>query len=285
MTFQEVEEIFNRSWRFAFSKKKFLLVFASLLACGVLVVFCKTLSFAAGPWVVMSLSFLPVFLCTGVLLGTGVLLSRIYYHEVKGNTIQFRKLLVDSFEVFMGAAYLSLPMALGYLLLWTMMGIFYLLKSLPMIGEGIGILLSFGPFLLVLASLLLGLFSLLVLFYATPHIALKKQVQFHIAEEILDRLKISPFSNILLLLIGLAPVLVCIGFLTLAAFLTGLGYVTAKAVLAVSLQWFFIMIPFSLLLTPFVVFFFNFSTESFGLFSRRSRIKERAQEEECVSRL
>lgn len=165
------------------------------------------------------------------------------------------------------------------------MGIFYLLKSLPMIGEGIGILLSFGPFLLVLASLLLGLFSLLVLFYATPHIALKKQVQFYIAEEILDRLKISPFSNIILLLIGLAPVLVCVGFLTLAAYLTGLGYVTAKAVLGVSLQWFFIMIPFSLLLTPFVVFFFNFATESFGLFSRRTRSKERVPGEECASQL
>ena len=284
MTFLEVEEIFNRAWRFAFSRKKFLLVFASLLACGVLVVFCKTLSFAAGPWIVMSLSFLPVFLCTGVLLGTGVLLSRIYYHEVKGNTIQFRKLLVDSFEVFMGAAYLSLPMALGYLLLWVLMGIFYLLKSLPMIGEGIGILLSFGPFLLVLASLLLGFFSLLVLFYATPHIALKKQMHFHIAEEILDRLRISPFSNIILLMVGLAPLLACTGLLTLAAFLTGLGYITAKAVLGVSLQWFFIMIPFSLLLTPFVVFFFNFATESFGLFSRRAR-KEKIIGEECVSQL
>ena len=284
MTFQEIEEIFNRAWRHAFSRKKFMLGFASLLACGVLVVFCKTLSVAAGPWVVMSMSFLPVFLCSGVMLGTGVLLSRLYYHEIKGNNIQFRKLLVDSFEVFMGTAYLSLPMALGYLLLWVLMGIFFLLKSLPMVGEGIGILLSFGPFLLVLASLLLGFFSLLVLFYATPHIALKKQMQFHIAEEILDRLRASPFSNILLLIIGLSPLLACVGFLTVAALLTGLSYVTAKAVLGVSLQWFFIMIPFSLIMTPFVVFFFNFSTESFGFLSRRAR-KGKLVEEECASQL
>lgn len=284
MNFHEIEEIFNRAWRFAFSRQKFFLVFSALLACGVLVVFCKTLSFSAGPWVTMSLSFLPVFLCTGVMLGTGVLLNRIYYHEIKGNSIHFRKLFMDSFETFMGAAYLSLPMALSYLFLWTLMGIFYLLKSLPMVGEGIGILLSFGPFLLVLASLLLGLFSLLILFYATPHIALKKQVHFTVAEEILERLKVSPFANILLLLVGISPLLVCVGFLTLAAFLTGLGYVTGKAVLAVSLQWFFIMIPFALLLTPFVVFFFNFATESFGMLARRGR-KERASEEECVSQL
>src|SRR3990167_5181202 len=152
MMFQEVEEMFNRAWRFAFSRKKCLVVFATLVACGVLVVFCKTLSFAANPWVLMSLSFLPMFLCTGVMLGTGVLLTRMYYHEVKGNSFQFRKMLVDSFEVFMGAAYLAFPMILGYLFLWTLMGIFYLLKEIPMVGEGIGVLLSFGPFLLVLAS-------------------------------------------------------------------------------------------------------------------------------------
>ncbi len=279
MTLHELEEVFNRAWRFAFSRKKFILVFAALLVCGVLVVFCKTLSFTAGPWVIMSLSFLPVFLCTGVMLGTGVLLTRVYYHEVKGNTISFRKLLIDSFEVFMGAAYLSLPMALGYLLLWTLMGVFYLIKSLPMIGEGVGILLSFAPFLLVLASLLLGVFCLLVLFFATPHIALKRQVRFHIAEEILDRLRSSPFINILLLLVGIAPLLLCIGFLTLSAVLTGIGYFSSSAVLAVSLQWFFIMIPFALLLTPFVVFFFNFATESFGLLTRR------VKKEECASQL
>jgi hypothetical protein len=279
MTLHELEEVFNRAWRFAFSRKKFLLVFAALLVCGVLVVFCKTLSFTAGPWVIMSLSFLPVFLCTGVMLGTGVLLTRVYYHEVKGNNISFRKLLIDSFEVFMGAAYLSLPMALGYLLLWTLMGVFHLIKSLPMIGEGVGILLSFAPFLLVLASLLLGVFCLLVLFFATPHIALKRQVRFHIAEEILDRLKSSPFLNILLLLVGVLPLLLCIGFLTLSAILTGIGYFSSNAVLAVSLQWFFIMIPFALLLTPFVVFFFNFATESFGLLTRK------VKKEECVSQL
>lgn len=285
MTFIEVEEIFNRAWLFAFSKKKFSLVFAALLACGLMVVFCKTLSFAANHWVLMSLSFLPVFLCTGVLLGVGVLLIRMYYHEVKGNTLQFRKLLVDSVEVFMGAAYLSFPMILTYLFLWILMGIFYLLKSLPLIGDGVGILLSFGPFLIVLASLLLGLLSLLMLFYVTPHIALKKHMQFHVAEEVIDRLRVSPFANILLLLVGIAPLLVCVGFLTLAACLTGIGYISGKAVLGVSLQWFFIMVPFALLLTPFVVFFFNFATESFGLMQRKMRKADEMPEEECASQL
>jgi hypothetical protein len=281
MKFQELEEIFNRAWRFAFSKLKFLIVFTFLLACGVLIVFCKTLSFSSGPWLVMSLSFLPVFLCTGLLLACGVLLMRIYYHEIKGGSITFKKLILDSFEVFMSAAYLSVPLALSYLFLWTLMGVFYLLKSLPMIGEGLSVLLSFGPFLIVLASLLLGLFSLLTLFFVTPHLAMKKKVHFLVAEEILARLSSSPFKNLVLLAVALLPLLICISFLTASAFLTGLSYVSANATITVSLQWFFIMIPFALLLTPFVVFFFNFSLESYAL--SKIRMKREVEEEPCRS--
>ena len=271
MVFQRIEEMFNRAWRLAFSRKKCALVFLALLGCGVLIVFCRTLSIVANPWVLMSLSFLPMFLCAGVLLGTGVLLTRIYYHEVQGNSFKWQRLLVDSFEVFMGAAYLSFPMILGYLVLWTLMGVFYLLRAIPVIGEGIGVLLSFGPFLLVFASLLLGLFALLLLFYATPHLALKKRIEWKVVEEVVERLRVSPLSHIFLLLIGVMPLLLVVGLLILAAVLTGMNYMAAEAVLGVSLQWFFIMIPFSLLLTPFVVFFFNFAMEGF-------------LEERCVSR-
>jgi hypothetical protein len=283
MKFHELEEIFNRAWRFAFSKLKFFIVFTFLLACGVLIVFCKTLSFSSGPWVIMSLSFLPVFLCTGLLLACGVLLMRIYYHEIKGSVITFKKLILDSFEVFMSASYLSIPLALAYLFLWTLMGVFYLIKSLPMIGEGMGVLLSFGPFLIVLASLLLGLFSLLLLFFVTPHLAMKKKVHLVLAEEILQRLTISPFKNLVLLIVALLPLLICVGFLTASAVLTGIGYVSAKATISISLQWFFIMIPFALLLTPFVVFFFNFSLESYALM--KVRIRKEAEGESCKSPL
>src|SRR3990167_9542733 len=128
--FHEIEEMFNRAWRLAFSRKRCLLVFATLIASGVLIVFFRTLSVDANSWVLMSLSFLPMFLCTGLFLGTGVLLTRMYYHEVKGNDFDLRRLLVDSFEVFMGAAYLCFPLILGYLALWVIMGVFYLLRSI-----------------------------------------------------------------------------------------------------------------------------------------------------------
>ncbi len=271
MTFQELEETFNRALRLTFSKRKLLFIFPVLLVCGVLIVFCRAISYNANPWVVMSLSFLPVFLCTGILLAAGVLLIRMYYHEVKGLSFRFRKLLSHSLQLLIGVSHLSLPLILTYLFLWTLMGVFHLLKVIPGVGEVFGVLLSFGPFLLVFASLMLSLISIIMLFFVTPHVALKTGVHMHIAEEIMERMRVSPFSNILLLTIGLTPLLCGVFFLVLAAIMTGAHYLQATAALGVALGWFFIMVPFTMILAPFVVFFFNFATESFGLLQRKQK--------------
>ena len=271
MTFAEVETIFDRALRFSFSRKKFIFMFPVLLICGVLIVFCRAISLTANPWVVMSLAFMPVFLCTGILLAAGVLLARMYYHEVKGITYSLRKLLSHSMQLLIGVSYLSLPLILSYLLLWTMMGVFHLLKGIPGIGEVIGVLLAFGPFVLVFASLALSFASILILFFVTPHVALKNGMQFHIAEEIVARISSSVFINALFLIIGLAPLLLCVSFLTLSAVMTGVNYLSATAAIGVSLEWFFIMVPFALILTPFVVFFFNFATESYALIQKKSK--------------
>lgn len=271
MTFQEVEDIFNRALKYSFSKRKFLFMFPVLLVCGVLIVFCRAVSLTANPWVGMSLAFMPVFLCTGILLAAGVLLIRMYYHEVKGVSFQFRKLLSQSLQLLIGVSYLSLPLILSYLLLWTMMGVFHLVKGIPGIGDVIGVLLAFCPFLLVLASLALSFVSLLILFFVTPHFALKNGMQFHIAEEIIERIKGSLFANCICLLIGLAPLMVSGGFLTLAAIMTGVHHLSSTATIGISLQWFFIMVPFAAIVTPFVIFFFNFATESFALMQKRAK--------------
>jgi len=271
MTLQEVEDIFNRSLRFCFSKKKLCFVFPVLLVCGVLIIFCRAVSISASAWVVMSLSFMPVFLCTGILLAAGVLLIRMYYHEIKGMKVHFRKLLSHSLQSLIGASYLALPLILSYLLLWTLMGVFLLLKGIPGIGDVISVLLAFGPFILVCASLVLSFASLLVLFFVTPYVALKNGVHLRIAEEIIAKMRASAFMNIFLLMIGIAPLLICIGFLTLAAVMTDVHYLSATAPLGVSLEWFFIMVPFTLILTPFVIFFFNFATECYGLLQKKNK--------------
>jgi hypothetical protein len=272
MTFEEIEHIFNRALRFSFSKKKLLFMFPVLVICGLMLVFCRALAVGAGQWVVLSLTFLPVFLSSGILFAAGVVLARIYHHEVKMIPLSYKKVLSQSWELLIGVSYLTLPLLLAYLFLWMLMGVFYLLKEIPALGDVLGVILSFGPFLLVLGSLLLSFFNLFLLFFATPHIALKSRLKLKLAEEIYSRFKKNLFSNITLFIMGLIPLFLGVGILSLAAFLTGINFFIKTETLAVALQWFFIMIPFCAMLTPGILFFFNFAVESYALIEKKHRM-------------
>ena len=268
MTWIEIERIFNRSLRYSFSKKKLFFVFPVLMVCGLLIVFCRALGVGSGDWVMLSLTFLPVFLCSGVLLAAGVILSRAYHCEVKEQAFSYREIFSQTWELLIGISYLSLPFLLAYLLLWMIMGIFYLVRDLPGIGELLGSVLSFAPFLLVLGSLFLVFLNLFMLFFVTPQVALRSSIRLRIADHIFKRLKKNLFSNLFLFMVGLIPLFFIGGLLSLAAFMTGSNFLTSTEPLSVALQWFFVMVPFSALLAPIVVFFFNFALESFALMQR-----------------
>jgi hypothetical protein len=263
MIWKELEIIFNRSIIFSFSRKKFLFILPILLFCGLIVVFCRTLAFGAGPWVAMSLAFLPVFLCSAILLAAGIILTRIYHNEVKQIPSSYHKILRQSWELMVGIAYLSVPMAAAYLVLWTVLGIFYLLKAIPAIGNVVGVILSFGPFLLVLGSLLLSFLNVLMLFFITPAAALKSEVRPEIAGEAWKRFRGNVFSSIVLFMVGFLPLLIVTGLLCVAAFVTDAGYLANERSWIVALQWFFIMLPFCAVLAPAIAFFFNFAAESY----------------------
>ncbi len=273
MTFQEIEFIFNRALRFSFSKKKFLFMFPVLVICGLMLVFCRALAVNAGQWVVLSLTFLPIFLSSGLLLAAGVVLARIYHHEVKMIPLSFKKILSQSWELLIGVSYLTFPLLLTYLFLWMVMGVFYLLKEIPALGDVLGVIFAFGPFLLVLGSLILSFFNFFLLFFATPHIALKSRLRLKLAEEVYFRFKENLFSNLALFLLGLIPLLLAVGVLSLAAFLTGVNFFVKAETLTIALQWFFVMIPFCGLLTPGILFFFNFAVESYAIMQKKYQTK------------
>ncbi len=265
----QVEPIFNRALKFSFSKKKLLFVFPVLILCGVLVVVCRALSVGAGSWVWVSLAFLPLFLCAGILLAAAVPLIRIYHDEVKGKPLKYRETIVRSWGLMTGISSLTVPLILAYLVLWIILGVFYLAKGIPKVGHTLGVILSFAPFLLIFGSLVLSVMSLLLLFFMTPQVALKSEMRWELAEEMLYRLKENFFSHLLMLILGLVPLLIAVGFLILAAAMTGLTYFTAESAWAVALQWFFMMIPFAALVSPATIFFFNFAAESFVWMQKR----------------
>ncbi len=269
MTALELEKIFNRSISHCFSKRKWFLVFPVLALCGLLTVICRVISHGAGQWMQMSLAFLPIFLCGGLLLGVGLVLTRIYHNEVKGITMPYFQVIKAAKKLFLGIPHLAVPLIFSYLVLWMVLGVFYLLRSIPHIGPFMSSFLSFGPFLLVLGSLVLGFLSLVTLFYLTPAAALKSELRPQLAEEVFRGLGQNPFVSFVLLLIGLLPLLLVVGVLSLAAVVTQILYIETTHGLTIALKWFFIMLPFCALLTPAVVFFFNFSAESYALIYKR----------------
>lgn len=268
MNLTDIQFIFNRAASLTFCKRKLLFVSVVLLLCGLLVVFFRGLSIEANNWVILSLSFLPVFLCSGILLSTGIILVRIYHDEIKKGHVNYWQVISKSWDLLIGASYFTIPIILCYLLLWMLLGIFFLLNEIPVAGHFFGVILSFGPFLINLGSLVLCVLSIAILYFLAPVIALRGVNRMAVSQVVVSRVKKDLFTNIFLALVATFPLLFFVMLLTLAAFLTGSVCFTCESPLHTILQWFFIMIPFTVLLSPAVVFFFNFAAESHVLLQR-----------------
>lgn len=269
MSWNELELMFNRALQFTFSRKKMLFTAPVLILCGLIVVLCRALGKGAGHWFAYSFVFLPIFFCSAILITAGIVLIRIYHHEVKRLELSYRRTFRQSFDLMVQVAYLTLPLVFAYVLLWLLLGIFYLLKAIPGIGDALGVILSFGPFLLLLGSFALSLLSVTLLFFLTPTVALKSSAQFELFVELFKKLKAHIFSAVIFLLLGLFPLLCTVVFMMLAVFVTGRSYFMAEHSFASVAQLFFIMLPFSVLLSPALVFFFNFSAESYVWMQQR----------------
>lgn len=268
MNLSDLQHLFNRALQYTFSAKKLTFVAGILALCGVLVVFCRALAIQAGDWIVLSLTFLPIFLCGGILLASGVVLVRVYHDEVKKRAVSYNQTISKSWQVAISASYFFVPIILVYLLMWMALGIFYLLRQIPSAGQFFGVILAFGPFLINLGSLVLSVLTLALLFFVTPTIALCGTDPVNVSHLIIRRIKGDVFTNCLLIFVALLPLIIVVALLSLAAFLTGSTYVEADDSLHIVLQWFFIMLPFTALLSPAVVFFFNFATEAHVLLKR-----------------
>ncbi|MBN9378223.1 MAG: hypothetical protein BGO14_06110 [Chlamydiales bacterium 38-26] len=270
MTYDDIQLIFDRALTLSFNKKKILLVFTLLALCGVLVVFFRGLAVGANEWMLMSLTFLPIFLCTGFLLSMGIVLIRIYHDEIKKKESSYKEILSKSWEIMIGASYFCIPIILSYLLLWMLLGVFFLLKEIPAVGPFFSAILAFGPFLINLGSIVLCVLSLAILFFVTPIIALKGLDRMQITQTLTRRLNRDILGNIILALIATFPLWIIVGALTLAAWMTGSVCFACQSPLHEILQWFFTMIPFTAVLAPAVIFFFNFAAESHVLMMKKS---------------
>ena len=214
--------------------------------------------------------FLPFFLCSGILLSTGILLIRVYHDEIKNKEVPISEVFAKSWETVIGASYFAIPIILGYLLLWMLLGLFFVLKEIPGIGSFFSIIFAFGPFLLNLGSLILCLLCIGILYILTPIIAFRGLNRIKVSQLAVYRLKSDIFSNLILAFIALFPLIFCLVILTAAAIMTGAICYNCEFTWHTPLQWFVMMIPFTALLTPATVFFFSMAAEAHVLMVRQA---------------
>ncbi len=265
MIFNQIEKCFNKALKESFVKKKIYFTAPFILLCGLFFVFCHTVSLTCGPWMRLFLLFFPLFLSFGTLLMVGVVLIKAYVSEAKQKEHSFKKIVYQSYQMLLNISYLALPFIILYMCLWIVLGVFYLLKTIPFLGSILGPLLSFVPFLLLLVVILLALSCLFFLFFATPDATLKTGLKIELFKHTLLRLKKSFFADFLALCLGLIPVGVSLLLLLLSRHLVTSTFFSQGNEITYAFEALFVMIPLCVLMTPSVVFFFHFSAECFLL--------------------
>ncbi|MCH9632603.1 MAG: hypothetical protein S4CHLAM6_09410 [Chlamydiae bacterium] len=260
MNLEVIQAAFQRAWK-NIDKKNSLLVFFSMCLCGVLVVFSRIVSMNTGGWSALSLTFAPIFIVGGLLFALGVLVTKAYRNQQEGVGVSFLQIASSSMKTLVSISYITLPMLLLCLLSWLILGVFFLLKEIPGIGEFVGVFLSFAPFVLILTSLFLVFLNVVMLFFVTPQLSQDRDIDTNFWKNIWNKVSKNPLISIMGFVIASMPLFFGLVFLMAAAVLTQKSYLTAIDPLLVGLKWFFLMLPFNALLTPAIIFFFNFSFE------------------------
>ncbi len=259
MKFKDVETLFQKSW-LSIDKKKCLLVFFTLCVCGIFVVFSRVIGVQANMWVRLSLTLMPLFVSTTLLFALGILLANMTRHERSNEQPKFLQVFMESVKAFNSILYLTLPLFFVYLIAWLTLGFFMVLKAIPTVGDFVGVFLSFGPFILIFGSLVLAFLNVLFLFFLTPLLAFQENLNFKTIKENCSLFKKNILVSTCILALAAFPIFFILCFLIGAALLTKFSYFANTSAIFVGLQWFFLMLPFNALLTPFILFFFNFSS-------------------------
>ncbi len=277
MQFLDLEHIVERAAARTMSKKKLTYTGLTLFFCGLVMLFGMSASVAFGSWLSLSLNFVPLFVSLALIMALGVILVQSYSIEQKQHTVEMKDLALRSWPTILGTLSLFVPVVIAYLALWMAQGIFLVCTAIPFIGPFFAVVFAFIPFILHLATLVLGLMSIYFLFCLTPTLAhlgglpgvlgqAARQEEGSQGQELsfVRAFKESlthGFTRMALFLLGLVPLIVCIILLGVSWKMTTMMFDPTSAEELV-MQRFFLMLPFALLLAPAVIFFFNIAAET-----------------------
>jgi hypothetical protein len=249
--FKELSAMFNRSWEYALNLKNFFYIFCGLLLSGLLFFLFQLLGFSASSWLHLPLKFIPFSFSFFIMIVTGALLLSTDKREIE-HTFKFSFAAMG--HIIISAAYLAIPLLLAFIILWVLLGIFILIKAIPYVGKIFGVFLSFLPFIVNLAALLLGIIAVVMLFFLTPVIEEKGNLEF---KDFLKRFSAPLFEHCVAFVTAVFPVWAAWLLARHALFMTLSLHSSSTMFLHVLM----VLVPFAAFLTIPVIFFFNFSRE------------------------
>ena len=253
--------VFLKAWRHCLEKQKLLFVFLALTVASLFFSFRNALILQSDIEISLATSSLPLFFSLGIILGIGVLVFQHYYRLNHGRSDQnFLTLLKESFPVFSSSIILSLPLVLIGLCLLFLESTIYFLFKMPIIGQITRTFLPFLPLLFTLGSILLTMLAVLLLFFAPPYILSKKLRKGGVVHMLKSGIKINALPY---LLIALLPSLFIISCFFIADIWVDKNVLYVEYFIQSVIQHFFLSLPYTIALTPCLIFFFHLSCECF----------------------
>ncbi|NDE62903.1 MAG: hypothetical protein EB053_00940 [Chlamydiae bacterium] len=258
----ELDEMLKRAYHASLTREKIFLTYPVLLLASLIIVFTFAILHQAHDWIIFGAICVPIYLTFGLLGSLAVFIHRIYYHELRGETVNYKDILKASFNRMLNGVFLALPLILAHVGLWLLMGLFYLIQGIPYFGPVFAVVFAMLPFAFMMAMGLIPLIALIVLFYGSSFFAFDLSFD-------LSHFKERPSLVMGHFVIAILPLLLGTFFLGLIYWLTMNLFGVENNVVAISLQRLFLLLPFSFYLTPFVLFFFHFGLESYRSFIKK----------------
>jgi hypothetical protein len=260
-SWNDIEKMFNRAFKLSFVQQKIFLVTPFLVICSCIFTLCCGHSEEHLSWMRVHLLCLPLFMSLGLLLMVGLVVSRAYQQELEGLIFRVNDIIKDSMPLLQQLSYLAMSFLILYNVLWTLLGGYEIIRSIPLLGVLVETLFAYIPFLLLFSIGILGCLGILHLFCLPPLLVFRSNLRWRSLRLVWERIAFSPFTNALLLLIALAPFACMLSILLCAVQLSGHSTVQSYSLIN-HIKLFTIALPLSMLIAPLVIFFFHFSVES-----------------------
>lgn len=256
----EISQAFNKAIKSIFCKKRWIMTFPALGFCGLVLSFFYIFS---NSWVKIGTSFLSVFIILAILFSLSIILTKASDYDEKKTEWLIFPIIKQSIHQIISTLFLSIPMIISFFLMWTILGIYLLLKMIPGIGQLIGLVLSFFPFVIILVTILLIVIGIIFLFFAIPFFTVVEVKNLKVMKKIFPLMKKNIYSNFLLFFMSLLVFLV--GFIPLIiSFLLAKDLCFSSGYTIINIfSSFFMMLFASAILTPFIIFFFEMAFIAF----------------------